>query len=90
MSWVCFCGFLHEALLTLAMRSVLGATVAAAMAVPAWAQQPHAVLVTKVFDGDTFVVQGSRDSVRLANVDAPKTAHRGRLGQPFSTAPATT
>ena len=39
--------------------------------------------VTKVFDGDTFVVrvQGGEEYVRLREIDAPETAHRKQVGQ---------
>jgi len=42
-------------------------------------------VVERVLDGDTVVVRGFRQRVRLANIDAPELSHGfGRPGQPFS------
>ncbi len=44
-----------------------------------------AVVVERVLDGDTVVVRGWKERVRLANIDAPEMSHGyGRPGQPFS------
>jgi endonuclease YncB( thermonuclease family) len=49
-------------------------------------QSGDAVLVERVLDGDTVVVRGWREHVRLANIDAPESSHGyGKPGQPFST-----
>lgn len=43
------------------------------------------VLIEKVLDGDTVVVRGWKERVRLANIDAPEMSHGYRKpGQPFS------
>ena len=43
------------------------------------------VFVDEVLDGDTVIVRGWRERVRLANIDAPERSHgRGRPGQPYS------
>lgn len=44
--------------------------------------EPTAVIVTAVLDGDTVIVDGMRERIRLANVDAPERAHTGKPGQP--------
>lgn len=51
----------------------------------------EAVVVSRVLDGDTVEILGRRDHVRLANIDAPETAHNfyggpAKPGQPFSRA----
>lgn len=44
-----------------------------------------AAVVEKVLDGDTVIVRGWRERVRLANIDAPEMSHGyGRPGQPYS------
>jgi len=44
-----------------------------------------AAVVERVLDGDTVIVQGMKDRVRLANIDAPEMSHGyGRPGQPYS------
>lgn len=41
--------------------------------------------VEKVLDGDTVILRGTSQRVRLANVDAPEMSHGyGRPGQPFA------
>lgn len=41
--------------------------------------------VEKVLDGDTVIVRGAAQRVRLANVDAPERSHGyGKPGQPFA------
>lgn len=41
--------------------------------------------VEKVLDGDTVILRGTSQRVRLANVDAPERSHGyGRPGQPFA------
>ena len=43
------------------------------------------VVVDRVLDGDTVVIRGWSQRVRLANIDAPEMSHGyGRPGQPFS------
>lgn len=43
------------------------------------------VLVEKVLDGDTVIVRGWKERVRLANIDAPEMSHGyGKPGQPYS------
>lgn len=43
------------------------------------------VVVEKVLDGDTVIVRGWRERVRLANIDAPEMSHGyGKPGQPYS------
>lgn len=38
-----------------------------------------------MLDGDTVILKGSQDRVRLANIDAPEMSHgRTRPGQPFA------
>lgn len=45
----------------------------------------QAAVVERVLDGDTVILKGSRDRVRLANIDAPEMSHGyGRPGQPFA------
>ncbi len=51
--------------------------------------QPNApgssVVVDRVLDGDTVIVRGWSQRVRLANIDAPEMSHGyGRPGQPYS------
>lgn len=47
--------------------------------------QRHPVVVDKVLDGDTVVVQGWTERVRLANIDAPEMSHGySKPGQPYS------
>lgn len=42
-------------------------------------------VVERVLDGDTVILRGWRERVRLANIDAPEMAHGHRQpGQPFS------
>ncbi|MEJ8839354.1 thermonuclease family protein [Ramlibacter sp. AN1133] len=46
---------------------------------------PDKVVVERVLDGDTVVVRGIKERVRLANIDAPEMSHGyGKPGQPFS------
>lgn len=43
------------------------------------------VYIERVLDGDTVIVRGWRERVRLANIDAPEMSHGyGKPGQPFS------
>ena len=43
------------------------------------------VVVDRVLDGDTVIVRGWSQRVRLANIDAPEMSHGyGRPGQPYS------
>lgn len=42
-------------------------------------------VVERVLDGDTVILRGGKERVRLANIDAPEMSHGyGRPGQPFS------
>lgn len=50
--------------------------------------QPEKVVVTRVLDGDTVVVAGRADNIRLANIDAPESSSRGKVGQPYSASAA--
>lgn len=46
---------------------------------------PVEAFVEKVLDGDTVIVRGWRERVRLANIDAPEMSHGyGKPGQPYS------
>lgn len=41
--------------------------------------------VEKVLDGDTVILRGAAQRIRLANIDAPEMSHGyGRPGQPFA------
>jgi micrococcal nuclease len=43
------------------------------------------VVVERVLDGDTVILRGAKERVRLANIDAPEMSHGyGKPGQPFS------
>ncbi len=43
------------------------------------------VVVDRVLDGDTVILRGSSQRIRLANIDAPEMSHGyGRPGQPYS------
>lgn len=43
------------------------------------------VVVEHVLDGDTVIVRGSKQPIRLASIDAPEKSHGyGRPGQPYS------
>jgi len=83
------------------IRGVLIAGLASAAVAGGWADLPiklaqggqHAardapagqVIIDKVLDGDTVVVRGWKERVRLANIDAPEMSHGYRKpGQPFS------
>ncbi len=45
----------------------------------------HIVVVEHVLDGDTVVIRGWKQRVRLANIDAPEMSHgHGKPGQPYS------
>jgi len=47
--------------------------------------QGQTEVVERVLDGDTLIVKGWRERVRLANIDAPEMSHGyGKPGQPFS------
>jgi micrococcal nuclease len=42
-------------------------------------------VVERVVDGDTVILRGAKERVRLANIDAPEMSHGyGKPGQPFS------
>jgi endonuclease YncB( thermonuclease family) len=44
-----------------------------------------AAVVAWVLDGDTMILEGSRDRIRLADIDAPEMGHGyGRPSQPFA------
>jgi micrococcal nuclease len=44
-----------------------------------------AAVVERVLDGDTVILRGDSQRVRLANIDAPEMSHGyGKPGQPFS------
>lgn len=48
---------------------------------------PEQVVIDRVLDGDTVVVRGWDQHVRLASIDAPELSHGyGKPGQPFSVA----
>lgn len=44
----------------------------------------ESIFVERVLDGDTIVVRGVRERIRLASVDAPETEHPGKVGQRFA------
>lgn len=47
----------------------------------------HVARVEKVLDGDTVILRGSSQRIRLANIDTPEMSHgHGRPGQPFAVA----
>lgn len=53
------------------------------------ARQPSAgddvAVVERVLDGDTVILRGGKQRVRLANIDAPEMSHGyGKPGQPFA------
>lgn len=52
---------------------------------PAHQAAGDAFRVDKVLDGDTVILRGSSQRIRLANIDAPEMSHGyGRPGQPFA------
>jgi endonuclease YncB( thermonuclease family) len=60
-------------------RAIGGATLAVALSLPAWAENPAEGVVVSVHDGDTLTVLVGKQQikVRLAEIDAPE------LRQPF-------
>jgi len=68
-----------------AAASVLGIQSTARTATAPASAQEGTVEVVRVLDGDTVVVAGWKERVRLANIDAPEKSHGyGKPGQPFS------
>jgi len=71
----------HALLLALLLPT---AAVCNATAATAQTMAPQPVIVDSVLDGDTVVVRGWTQRVRLANLDAPEMSHRGgKPGQPY-------
>lgn len=69
------------------MKTLLALSFSALMAGAAPAASLVPVVVSAALDGDTVVVQGVEQRVRLASIDAPETAHgRSRPGQAYSSA----
>lgn len=84
-SWFCLSLSSMRPLVLLACTwTCLLSTAAAAPEGPECAAPTQAV-VERVLDGDTVVLRGVRERVRLASVDAPERSHGPRRpGQPFS------
>lgn len=70
------------------MRGSWLAVLLLATALPlAHAAPGEAIRVVRVLDGDTVIVEGRKDHIRLANIDAPESSHGyGKAGQPYSKA----
>jgi endonuclease YncB( thermonuclease family) len=75
---------IHRLILAALAATVFHSCAAQNAAAPAQAPA-DAAPIAGVIDGDTVILKGSRDRVRLADVDAPEMGHgHGRPSQPFA------